>query len=131
MLRTSVNVQPRSVPKNSHACAGRGVIMLNQQNSPGFRTPVATDDETTFRKTFSTSMTSPFFDRNDRHAPGTNEPGACRQPNELFLPVGCGDTRSSLEREDPCSTLSFVTILKTKSAPGRKSRTTLRSPSST
>src|SRR5262252_9447039 len=101
MLGTSLNVQPKSAPKNSHASAGRGVIMLNQQNSPGLRTPVATDDETTFRRTLSTSMTSPFVCyRNDRHAPGTNEPGACRQPNELFLPVGCGDTRSSLEREN-------------------------------
>src|SRR5262249_40101562 len=34
--------------------------MLNQQNSPGLRTPLATDDETTFRRAFSVSMVSSF-----------------------------------------------------------------------
>src|SRR5215831_10131351 len=97
MLGTSVKVQPRSAPKNSHASAGRGVIMLNQQNSPGLRTPLATDDETTFRRAFSISMVSSF---SGLYAPlsmpqGRTSPDRADTSIALFLPVGCGHTHSS------------------------------------
>src|SRR5215471_11017404 len=110
MPGASVNLQPSSAPKNSHACAGCGVIMLNQQNSPGLRTPVATDDETTFLKAFSISMSSPFTCTLPKTIGMPEDESADRQPTPGWAFFACRLRRYSfvLRKGFPCSTLSFV-----------------------